>query len=309
MAKNDLVDITPAQEKAIVQGKDILASKQDVLLKLGQAQAFNFAAKLLTVSELKILNEIKESKAYKGLTYTDSDGKLLTVSNWGECCKSILGSSQQHVDEKLNNLHRFGEEFFEQAQQMKLGYRDLRALRQLSNDEQALVIESEAVEVGDKEAVKDLIEELKAKHKKETATLKEELHASDAMLRANRELSSKNAVEMQNIKEQLHQKKFSPNKWQNDVRDFFTNLHKVHNQMHESLNQVMSLHEQLQFVDMDDRAKDACIAAFYADNKLLVEQMALSWNTIENHWGHFQASAKPSGEFLAELGFDNAEDL
>ncbi|MFM9746046.1 hypothetical protein ACKI2C_51690, partial [Streptomyces brasiliscabiei] len=80
------------------------------------------------------------------------DEKTLTVSTWDDCCKYILGSSRQHVDEKLNNLHRFGEEFFEQAQQMKLGYRDLRALRQLSNDEQALVIESEAVEVGDKEA-------------------------------------------------------------------------------------------------------------------------------------------------------------
>lgn len=308
MTNKKPAEITPELEKALVQGKDILASKQSVLMEIGRLQALTHVKNYSTVAVITIFKRIRESKDYKGLTY-EKDGKTATVTTIEEFCPIFLGKSYRSLKEAEDYLDTFGEEFYESSKQIGIGNREMRALRQLPDDEQALVIESEAVEVGDKEAVKDLIEELKAKHKKETATLKEELHASDAMLRANRELSSKNAVEMQNIKEQLHQKKFSPNKWQNDVRDFFTSLHKVHNQMHESLNQVMCLHEQLQFVDMDDRAKDACIAAFYADNKLLVEQVALSWNTIENHWGHFQASAKPSGEFLAELGFDNAGDL
>ncbi|MBQ4853010.1 hypothetical protein J8L97_23060, partial [Pseudoalteromonas sp. MMG012] len=150
-----------------VQQQQDLASKQDALMQLGQIQAFNFIGKLVTVSEIKILQQVKESKSFKGLTYKGDTGEVLTVSTWDECCQNLLGMSRQSVDNRLLNLQKFGDEFFEAAQKMRLGYRDLRALRQLPDDEQQLVIESEAVETGDKEAVKELIDELKAKHKKD----------------------------------------------------------------------------------------------------------------------------------------------
>ena len=51
---------------------------------MGMLKAFNFVEKLLTVGSLKILLEIKNSKKYKGLTYIDQDGKVLTVKTWEE---------------------------------------------------------------------------------------------------------------------------------------------------------------------------------------------------------------------------------
>ena len=202
------IEVTQTQEQAIFEGKEVLASKQEVLLKLGQAQAFSYTAKLLTVSELKILQDIKESKQYKGLTYTDENGQLLTVSNWGECCKSILGASQQHIDEKLSNLNQFGEEFFEASQRMKLGYRDLRALRQMPEEDQALIVESEAVEAGDKEAVKELIDELKAKHKKELSSSKKELKESQDQLTAARKMRDDFQAKANSFQEELETSKF-----------------------------------------------------------------------------------------------------
>jgi len=106
-------EISAETEKAIIHGKDILASKQDVLLRTGQASAFNFMKKIADMSELKILSEIKQTKQYKGLTYTDASGQLLTVGSWDEYCSHILGSSKSTIDERLINLMTLGEEFFE----------------------------------------------------------------------------------------------------------------------------------------------------------------------------------------------------
>ncbi|WP_052713346.1 hypothetical protein, partial [Pseudoalteromonas rubra] len=228
--------ITPEQEKALIEGKDILASKQSVLLQLGQIQAFNFIGKLVNVTELKLAQQLKDSKEYKGLVHQDEDGNVVTITTWEECCKYILKEKRRNVDNRLINLQQFGEEFFEAAQNMKLGYNDLRVLRQLPEDDQALVIESEAVEAGDKDAVKQLIDDLKAKHKKEVDDLRQEVLASDAMLRANRKLNDENVMENQQLKEQLHQRKFSPEKWKGDVKDFFAVNAKANTQILEGFS-------------------------------------------------------------------------
>ncbi len=305
MTKKDLPEISPEQEKAIVEGKEVLASKQDALLQLGQIQAFNFIGKLVTVTELKIVQNIKESKSYKGLTYKDETGKPVTVTTWEECCQHILNTDYQNLDNRLRNLQQFGEEFFEQAQQMKLGYRDLRALRQLPDEDQTVVIESEAVESGDKEAVKDLIAELKAKHQKESTELKQMLNNKDADLKAARKGRDDTVAELQQTKEQLHKKKFGTQKWQHDVRDFITTLHKTHNQINEGITQLYSLIEQLTFIEeLDDAARDMCINAFYADNRLLVDNLAACWQTIDNQFGHLADGSKLSSEYLAQLGFE-----
>lgn len=142
--------------------------------KIGALKATTFIKKLLTVSEIKLLAEIKETKQYKGLQVFDLDGKLLTVSTWAEFCDS-LGKSHQHVDEEIRNLSAFGEDFLETSQRMGLGYRDLRKLRQLPAEEQQLIINGEAVKTEDKESLIDMIEEMAVKHAKEKADRDEQI--------------------------------------------------------------------------------------------------------------------------------------
>ncbi|WP_278404879.1 hypothetical protein [Pseudoalteromonas ruthenica] len=302
-------DITPSMEKALTEGKELLASKQSSLIQLGQIQAFNFVGKLVTVTELKIVQQIKESKSYKGLTYTDENQKVVTVTTWEECCKHFLHTDPQNIDNRLRNLQQFGEEFFEQAQQMKLGYRDLRALRQLPEDEQALVIESEAVEVGDKEAVKDLIDELKAKHKKELSKTKTDLDATEHMLRSSRELQKKSALEIQELKEQLEHKKFSSSRWQHEVKSLFEAQAKISNQILEGFNQLLVLNEQLDTMQLDEQTHHVATDAFYADAKSLLKGLAHLWNEIYRSHGHLDETAKPSGEWLAEFGYEGTEEV
>ena len=138
--------------------------------KIGALKAFEFTKKLLTVSTIKMLAEVKESQEYKGLQVLSHDGKLLTVSTWEDFCLSI-GISRQKVDLDIQNLSAFGEEFLETSQRMGIGYRDLRKLRKLPEDEQQVIINGEAVKTEDKESLIDLIEEMSVKHAKDKASL------------------------------------------------------------------------------------------------------------------------------------------
>ncbi|PHI35951.1 hypothetical protein CBQ28_16950 [Pseudoalteromonas sp. GCY] len=299
-------DITPTVEKALVDGKDLLASKEQVLVELGQIQAFDFIQKLATVASLRLLQKAKETKAYKGLAYSDESGKVATVATWDEYCTHKLGVARRTIDDRLVNLQQFGEEFFEQSQRMQLGYRDLRALRQLPEEDQTLVIESDAVEAGDKEAVKELIDELKAKHAKEKDKLAQELDATERMLKVSRDSSSKKEEEIIKLKTDLESKKFSAERWKGEAKSFFEALAKTQNQVREGFNQMLVLSEQLETVKIDDKTYDAAKSAFYADSKILLTQLAGVWNEIHRTYGDLD-DARPSGEWLAEMGFEGTE--
>jgi len=159
--------------------------------KLGAIKATSFIKKLVTVTEIKLLAEIKESKQYKGLKVFDSLGELVTVTTFEEFCQHI-GMSREKVDQDILNLSTFGEEFLETSQRMGLGYRDLRKLRKLPEEEREVVINGESVKTEDRESLLDLIEEMSAKHAKD----KEKLNKEVAELKSNDQ-----------AKEQLLQKK------------------------------------------------------------------------------------------------------
>ena len=134
---------------------------------VGQRKFSAALQKLLTVSDLIELQKIKESKEYKGLQVIGQDGKLLTVRTFEDLCSSI-GASEAHISEQLLNLRSFGPEFLEFAEQ-SIGYRGLRSLRKLPDDEKVALIE--AAKSGDKEQLVDLAELLIEKHIKEKAAL------------------------------------------------------------------------------------------------------------------------------------------
>ncbi|MCF2910768.1 hypothetical protein L1285_20890 [Pseudoalteromonas sp. DL2-H2.2] len=301
LSVTDLIDLK-------VQQQTDMADMQAVLMKLGRAQAFNFAAKLLTVSELKILDEVKKSKKYKGITLYSPDGKLLTISTWEDVCKLIIGESRQHVDERILNLRHFGEQFFETAQKIGLAYKDLRAVRQMSEEDQTRIIESEAAESGDIDALKEMIDELKAKHAKEEDKLSQELLATEAQLRVSRNATTEKQNEIIELKGKLEQQKFDPQRWKGEARQFFEQLAKTQNELREGFGKLISLSEQLDTVNMDDKTHEAAQSALYADSKILLTQLAHVWNELYRSYGHLD-DAKPSGEWLAKLGFEGTEVL
>ncbi len=171
-----MTDLTLTEQQAA----QALATKQmtqdiaEAHETMGMIKAFNFVSKLLTVGTLKKLQEIKETKKYKGLSYLDQDGKLLTVGSFAEYCKAC-GLSDKKVWEDLTNLNTFGEEFIETSQRLGLGYREMRKLRQLPDEARTEIVEADYSETADKEDLLEKIEDLTSQHAKVKAELESKL--------------------------------------------------------------------------------------------------------------------------------------
>lgn len=155
----DSPDIVPVG--ALIEAAQIQLSEW-----VGQRKLSAALRKLLTISDLIELQKYKETKAYKGLRVLNN-GKVLTVSTFAELCASC-GESEPHINEQLLNLRTFGPEWMEFVGQ-SIGYRGLRSLRKLPDDEKVALIE--AAKSGDKEQLVDLAETLIEKHIKEKAVL------------------------------------------------------------------------------------------------------------------------------------------
>ncbi|SUB23902.1 hypothetical protein [Avibacterium avium] len=171
--------LSEQQDAVIMAAQAMTQDMAEAHEAMGMLKAFNFVEKLLTVSSLKVLNEIKNSKKYKGLSYVDSEGKVLTVSSWEDYC-TACGFSRQKIDLDLQNLAVLGEDFLETSQRLGLGYREMRKLRQLPEEARAEIVDADYSETTDKEDLIEKIEELSVKHAKEKESLTKQLESVKA---------------------------------------------------------------------------------------------------------------------------------
>lgn len=187
-------------------------SNEQLLLseKVGALKATGFFKKVSTVTEIKMLAEIKEAKEYKGLKILDRDGNWQHVTTWEQFCKA-LGHSREKVDEDIRNIAIFGEEFLETSQRMGIGYRDLRKLRKIPDDERDVIINGEAVQAGDKDSLIELIEDMSIKHKKDKTKLESQVKDLTAEAKAkDRVIADKQqAIDIKNTELNLKDEKLA----------------------------------------------------------------------------------------------------
>lgn len=189
---------------------------------MGTLKAFNFVQKLLTVGSLKKLQEIKESKKYKGVTVVTDDGNLLTVGNFADFCKAC-GLSDKKVYEDLQNLNAFGDEFMETSQRLGLGYREMRKLRQLPEEARAEIIDADYSDATDKEELIEKIEDLTAKHVREKDALTKQLETAKGNYEAQSKVMANKDRKINELSEELAKKKHNietrtPDKKGGDLR-------------------------------------------------------------------------------------------
>lgn len=190
-----------AQIEQSVTEEQIQLSEQ-----VGALKATGFFKKVSTVTEIKLISEIKESKKYKGLKLINHEGKYVTCSTFQDFCNAI-GYSYEKINQDIQNLGLFGEDFLETSQRMGLGYRDLRKLRKLDDADREVIINGEAVKAEDRESLIDLIEEMSAKHAKEKETLNKkvsdltaDVEAKDQVLKTKNEKMDKMDHELTKLK-------------------------------------------------------------------------------------------------------------
>ncbi|HDR1157435.1 TPA: hypothetical protein QB234_002173 [Pasteurella multocida] len=184
--------IEQSQNAVALAAKAMTRAKTQAHEVLGMVKAFDFAQKLLTVSTLKLLSQVKETKQFKELDFYDDNGNCRRVGTWEEFCL-MCGLTRQKVDEDLQNLNSLGEDFLETSQRLGLGYRDLRKLRKLPEDARSEIVDADYSEATDKEDLIEKIEELTVKHAKEKASLEAQLKtAKDNYTAQARVLDNKN---------------------------------------------------------------------------------------------------------------------
>ena len=189
-----MTELTMEQQQSAVSlvAKQMTQDKAQAHELIGMIKAFDFTQKLVTVTTLKAINEIKQSKQYKGLDIYNPQGKLVTVTTFRDFCEA-LGFSVEKIDQDLLNLNTLGESFLETSQRLGLGYRDLRKLRKLPEDARAEIVDAEFSETADKEELLEKIEELTAKHAQEKQILEGQLEQSHANYEAqSKVLKNKN---------------------------------------------------------------------------------------------------------------------
>lgn len=206
----DWVEPTTTQHQMAQLEQTITLEQIQLSEKIGALKATAFVKKLVTVTEIKLLAEVKETKSYKGLKVIGEDGKPVTVTTFEQFCQN-LGVSYEKVNQDIQNLSTFGEDFLETSQRMGLGYRDLRKLRKLPEDERELVINGEAVKTEDRESLIDLIEEISAKHSREKELLNKQVAELTADTQAKDTLLAKKDEKINNLDAELTKRtQFSP---------------------------------------------------------------------------------------------------
>jgi len=252
----DLPSISPEQEAAIADVKTVLASKQDVLMAIGQVQAFNNMRKYATVAELITYRKIKESKQYKGLVYENENGESATVADIKEICTVFFGRSYRAMQEDEQNLTTFGEEFFESSKSMGLGTRELRKLRQLPSETQELIINSESVDLNDKEAIKELIEDEAFKHATELAEAKKRAEDAEETVEAVRENSAVKQQELDQAKEREAKRRFSQEPWKHQTIELAQGMLQARVLVEQGVNQLTEIFQQITAVEstLDEKA-------------------------------------------------------
>ena len=203
-------ELTPEVVDAVTQVQQtgaaiIETAKQDnnaatafINQRIGRKQAYGMVSKLLTVADLVDLQNIKDSKGYKGFI-AFKDGKTLTVSSWDEYCEVVEGRSRQTIDNELLNLNSLGPELFESMRTVGIGPGTMRAIRQLPEDKQELI--QQAVATTNKDDLAEFIEQIIVKTSKEKETLTKELDESKAAIVAKDEVAASNAKRISELQE------------------------------------------------------------------------------------------------------------
>jgi hypothetical protein len=199
----------PGQSPEAVTPTTAQAERDMANQLLGRIQLAQGVSKLVTVTSLIDLQKIKESKSYRHLVAEGSDGKLVTVTSWEEFC-GLLGVSREKVDKDLINLQAFGAEALESMRRAGLGYRELRKLRKLPEEDRMLIVQDVEADVGDKESILQLIDDLSAKHAKEKTKLETAIAASQREAKATEKVLADKEKKIRELHKELEETKEKP---------------------------------------------------------------------------------------------------
>jgi hypothetical protein len=159
----------PATEALMQQAMNAYAEDRDLINQvLGQIQMADASTQFFRTVRTSKLAYIKESKAYRGLRGMKTPDGPEFSGTWAEFC-GLLGRSVDQVDEDIRNYNAMGEDALDAMSRAGIGYRELRQLRKLPDDEREALIE--VAKGGNTDALVEIAESLITKHAAEKKAL------------------------------------------------------------------------------------------------------------------------------------------
>jgi hypothetical protein len=180
--------------KAEEIGRAMAAKQFDVARVIGQMQTLKAFSDFSTAGLLRLFKEIKDRKVYRGVSVPQPDGTVRAINTFEEFCE-LMGTSRSKVDEDLQNAAVFGEAFLESANKAGLGYRQLRQLRALPEDER----EKLKAATDDPEELRIQVEEIAAEMK----AVKKQLGDATKTLKIRDDMIGKQHKELVTVRTEL----------------------------------------------------------------------------------------------------------
>jgi hypothetical protein len=236
--------VAPEVAAALSQTQDVVVALQgahnderDTLNQIiGQVQMGRALSKFADVVSLTKLAHIKETRMYKALAGkkgVDREGnEIADVGTWEGFCLA-LGTSKTKVDEDILNLKTFGQEAMADLSRIGAGYRELRQLRKLPDDEKTALLE--AAQSGDKEVFLDLAEEIISRQTAAKAIADENFSELEKEHQTQGEILAEAKQETLSLKAELKKLKPGTTMWENAIADLKEEITKLQNFIDESV--------------------------------------------------------------------------
>lgn len=153
-----------------------------VMSQVGQIEGIDFTRRVGEVAIAQIFENIRQSKAYRGIPYRDENGNTRHVGDFEEFCRVKLNRSYNRCLELSQNLRLLGPALYEQSEHLGLRNIDYRAIRALPEDDQVAI--KQALEASSsRDQIIDLMQELAVRHAQEKAALQGDLEKAQASAR------------------------------------------------------------------------------------------------------------------------------
>lgn len=190
------------RQDSIALPKEEMAQSLHMAETIGRISAFQINEAFNRVAMLKLLQEIRDTRSYKGATVSmRGSGDLVTVTTWEDFC-TAYGYSHKKINEDLQNLTAFGGDFLELQDKLGLGYRDLRLLRkglaELPPEEREAVL-ADVTAVDGPDELQEKLEDLRLRLAQAEAKAKE----TQADIEAKEKVSRSKTEKLDELSEQV----------------------------------------------------------------------------------------------------------
>lgn len=194
--------IADLRQDSVAMPKGELAQSLQLAETAGMIAAFQYNETANRVAMLKAFQQIRESRAYRGMVVRHKrTGGTVTVVTWEEFCEAH-GYSHQKIGEDLRNLTTFGGDFLALQESLGLGYREMRRLRMgidsLPPEEREKVLNDVQNVQGQDEAVEKL-EEVRTR----LAGAEIRVRELSATMKAREEVSKKKSAQIDELETRL----------------------------------------------------------------------------------------------------------